>query len=453
MKILIAEDDKSIARGLEIFLESRGNKVIAADNGNDALKLTLREKPELVISDVKMPQKTGIEFLEDLRGMNNHTPFIIVTANATVENAVHALKIGANDFLLKPLNLEELGLKISKIQKDLKLLTENRNLKKKLKQFQQPEIIGNSTAIKNLRQLIDKIKYDKDITVMIYGESGTGKELVARSVHNFGIRSNESFVAVNCAAIPDNLMESEFFGYRKGAFTGAINNKNGLFHTANDGTLFLDEVSEMSKSMQAKLLRVIQERQFQPLGGTEIENVNIQIIGASNDNLKKMVEEGKFREDLYYRLSVIELVVPPLRNRKSDIPLLLEYFINKVASSMRFSSEALGVLQNYNWPGNIRELENFVRKMKVINQNEIIDISHLPKEFLSNNGGGLICDGNLDEEYKTAIEKTIRNFEKQYLTHHLKKNNYNISKTCEKIGVSRVTLHKKINDLDLNSTK
>ncbi|MBN2281146.1 MAG: sigma-54-dependent Fis family transcriptional regulator [Candidatus Marinimicrobia bacterium] len=451
MKILIAEDNKAIARGLEIFLKNQEHTVVLTENGEDALIRTLREKPDLVISDVKMPGKTGIEFLQDLREMNNLTPFIVVTAHATVENAIQAMKIGANDFLLKPLNLEELGLKIGKIKKDMELLEENRNLKTKLKEIQQPEIIGNSKAIKQVRQLVQKVKYDRDITVMIYGESGTGKELVAGLIHNSGTRAGQSFIPVNCAAIPDNLMESEFFGYRKGAFTGALTNKKGLFQVANGGTLFLDEVSEMSQSMQAKLLRVLQEKQVQSLGSTELENIDIQVIGASNRNLKELVGRGEFREDLFYRLSVLEIDVPALKNRKEDIPLLIEYFMNKISSSLNFTPEAIDFLQKYNWPGNIRELENLIRKMNVIYFGKIIGDAELKKEISTRVPSNDIIGADFEKTYKSAMEENVKSFECKYLHYHLHKNDFNISKTCEKIGVSRVTLHKKINEYNIKS--
>ena len=341
MKILIAEDDKSISRGLEVFLENKDNKILISNNGRQALKKTLREKPDLLISDIKMPEKDGLELLEELRAMNNTTPVIIITAYATVENAVKALKIGASDFLLKPLNLEELGIKIEKIQKEISLRRENIKLKEKLQNTLEPVIIGNSRPIKKVRQLIEKISYDPHITIMIYGESGTGKELVARSIHRSGNRKNNPFVAVNCAAIPDELMESEFFGYKKGAFTGADRDKIGLFKAANSGILFLDEVSEMSRSMQAKLLRVLQEKRIQPLGQTESEYLDIQIIGASNKNLKQLVKNGIFREDLYYRLSVMEIKVPPLRQRTEDIPLLIDFFLNQNTASPKLKFSVL----------------------------------------------------------------------------------------------------------------
>ncbi len=452
MKILLAEDDRIISRGLEVFLSNNKHEIITVDNGEDALKQILRFQPDLIISDVIMPRKTGLELLSDLHEMNNKTPIIIITAHATVENAILAMKQGAYDFLLKPLNLEELSIKISKIQKTISILNENKNLKERLKQFQEPMIIGNSAAINKVRLMIENVYYDKDITVIIYGESGTGKELVARAIHSRGVRKNNPFIAINCAAIPDNLLESEFFGYKKGAFTGATTNKTGFFSAANKGTIFLDEVNEMSKSMQAKLLRVLQEKQIQPLGSNKVEPIDIQIIGASNENLKEKVARGEFREDLFYRISILEIEVPPLRERPGDVPLLLEYFLNRINSQkLKFSNKTLEILQGYAWPGNIRELENLVRKLNVTCSHNIIESLDLPDSILNTNierNKDLSVD-ILDKNFKNAMEMTITKFEKKYLSYHLNKNQNNISNTAKTIGVSRVTLHKKIRDLKL----
>jgi len=437
MKILIAEDDKSISRGLEVFLKNKDNKILISNNGRQALKKTLREKPDLLISDIKMPEKNGLELLEELRAMNNTTPVIIITAYATVENAVKALKIGASDFLLKPLNLEELGFKIEKIQKEISLRRENIKLKEKLQNTLEPVIIGNSSPIKKVRQLIEKISYDPHITIMIYGESGTGKELVARSIHRSGNRKNNPFVAVNCAAIPDELMESEFFGYKQGAFTGANRDKIGLFKAANSGILFLDEVSEMSRSMQAKLLRVLQEKRIQPLGQTESEYLDIQIIGASNKNLKQLVKNGIFREDLYYRLSVMEIKIPPLRQRTEDIPLLIDFFLNQNTANpkLKFSKSALEKLQTYAWPGNIRELENIIKKMNVICSKNIIELKNLPEEIQKSRvSKNIFLTGEiLSEKYKLAKAKALRQFEINYFKYNLNKNNFNIFSTSRQI--------------------
>jgi len=457
MKILIAEDDKSISRGLEVFLKNKDNKILISNNGRQALKKTLREKPDLLISDIKMPEKNGLELLEELRAMNNTTPVIIITAYATVENAVKALKIGASDFLLKPLNLEELGFKIEKIQKEISLRRENIKLKEKLQNTLEPVIIGNSSPIKKVRQLIEKISYDPHITIMIYGESGTGKELVARSIHRSGNRKNNPFVAVNCAAIPDELMESEFFGYKKGAFTGANRDKIGLFKAANSGILFLDEVSEMSRSMQAKLLRVLQEKRIQPLGQTESEYLDIQIIGASNKNLKQLVKNGIFREDLYYRLSVMEIKIPPLRQRTEDIPLLIDFFLNQNTANpkLKFSKSALEKLQTYAWPGNIRELENIIKKMNVMCSKNIIELKNLPEEIQNSRvSKNIFLTGEiLSEKYKLAKAKALHQFEINYFKYNLNKNNFNISQTARTIGISRATLHNKINRYSLNPNK
>ena len=454
MKILIADDDEIIRKGIEVFLKSENHETTSVSDGKGALEFSEKKNYDLIISDMQMPRMSGMELLKALRGKGTATPVIIVTAFATIEEAVEAMKIGANDYLTKPLNLEELRLKINKIEKVNELKRENAKLKEKLRRIEFPEIIGESRAIKETKKLISKISANDDIPVMIYGKSGTGKELAAKAVHSASARNGKQFVAVNCAAMPDELLESELFGYVKGAFTGAERNRDGLFKAADGGTLFLDEVGEMSPRLQAKLLRVLQDFVIQPLGSTEVFRVNIRVAGANNVHLKKLAEEKKFREDLYYRMNVAEITVPSLSERPEDIPLLIAYFLSASVKNEKivFSQKALATLADYAWPGNIRELENFVKTITLFAENELIDVEDLPEHIVNatvaekHEWDDIFRKSDFQEVQKSAME----NFERKFLEYHLKKNDGNVSKTANAIGLSRVSLHKKIKEYELD---
>jgi len=448
MKIILAEDDSSIRRGIELFLNNQGHNVHSADNGCKAFELIQKIKPDIIISDIQMPGITGLELLAKIKDAHIEIPIIIITSFATVKNAVTALKQGAADFLTKPLDLEELKMKLEKIAGHLKLLDENRLLKTKLNQYENPDLIGESRPMQQVQEMINRVAADSDIPVVIYGESGTGKELAARAIHNRGERASNSFIAVNCASFPEELLESELFGHRKGAFTGAIRDKKGFFKTADKGTLFLDELSEMSPRMQAKLLRTLQDGSIQPLGTTTPEKINVRIIGASNRNLKDMIQAGSFREDLYYRINVMEIQLPPLRERRGDIPLLINYFIdkhNKTGYLPRLSKQALSTVMAYFWPGNVRELENLIRRLLVTCNDGEITENDLPQTFI-NQDPSQTTDFNLldNRDLKNVLHLISSKFEREYISHHLKINGGNISKTAESIGLSRVALHKKI---------
>ncbi len=453
MKILLADDDATIRNGIEVFLKSLNHTVFSVSDGKEALEISEKEDFDLIISDVQMPEVNGLELLNALRQKGKYAPMIIITAFATIEDAVTAMKIGASDYLTKPLNLEELQLKIVKIENELKLKRENAELKEKLRRIDFPEIIGESTAIAELKKMIGKVALRDDVPVMIYGASGTGKELAARAIHRAGERKDKPFVEINCAAMPDELLESELFGYVKGAFTGAVKDKDGLFKTADGGTLFLDEVGEMSPRLQAKLLRVLQDFKIQPLGTTKSFHVDVRIVGANNVRLQNLVASNKFREDLFYRINVAEISLPPLGDRKEDIPLLLDHFISspKIKKKIRFTKEALDVLVNYNWRGNVRELENFVKSISVFAEKNTIDKNDLPEHILNGSyalkheWNYLFANNNFQEAQKIILE----DFEKKFLEFHLRKHNGNITRTAEAIGLSRVSLHKKINDYGL----
>lgn len=455
MIILIAEDDSGTRKGLRVFLESEGHTVFDAANGQEALDLLDEHSFDLLLSDVKMPVMDGLELLKLLREKNSDFPVLMMTAFATVEEAVKALQHGAQDYLTKPLNLNELSIKLERLAERVALYKENISLKKKLHHFEFPEMIGVSESIRRVQQSISSLSPDSDVPVMIYGESGTGKELVARTLHKFSERREEVFLAVNCAAFQDNLLESELFGHKKGAFTGAIRDKIGFFEAADRGTLFLDEVSEMSGQMQSKLLRTLQEQTIVPLGSTDSRNINVRIICASNRNLYKMVEEKEFREDLFYRLNVFEIDVPPLRERKEDIPLLTVYFAEKYrGESVRpqFKNDFLHALNQYYWPGNVRELENLIRMMLATTTTGEFELDDLPEKFrnTSSHKAGEQQDWLEIGDYKKASDHAKEAFEKVYLKYHLERHSGNITHTARSIGMSRVTLHEKINKYKLH---
>lgn len=452
MKILLVEDDPSIRNGISVFLRHKDFEVLTASNGREAFDKIKETDFNAVITDIQMPEINGLELLELIKDNNIKTHVIVITAFATVENAVLAMQKGAEDFLTKPLNLTELQLKLEKLSEKIRLGRENKALKAKLEKFEFKDIIGDSSKIKDLKDMITLVAQDPNVSVFISGESGTGKELVARNIHRLSNRKDYPFIPINCAALPSDLLESELFGYVKGAFTGAVQNKVGLFEAANFGTIFLDEIGEMDATLQAKLLRVLQDHQIKPVGSNDNIQLDIRIISASNKKLTELVERNAFREDLFYRLNVIEIEVPPLRERKEDIPLLLNHFVNEKYSTTNkniiFDKYSLKNLINYSWPGNVRELQNLISKLSVTIPTGNVTKENLPEEFTLNISSSL-NHNFFDLDYQSAVKNKIKNFEFEYLKYHLNKHNNNISKTADSIGLSRVSLHKKIKELKL----
>lgn len=447
MEILVIDDDVSLNKGICSFLNSKGIHSDTASNGAEGVQLFQKKKYDLILSDLQMPEMNGLELLEYVRKNKIDIPVIIMTAFASIENAIEAMKKGAEDYLTKPVNLNELAIKIEKVIENKRIKNENKYLRKKIKLYELPEIIGESEQIKQLKEMLGRISNDASVPVYIYGKSGTGKELVARNIHFLSERKDKPFIPINCATLSDELMESELFGYVKGAFTGALVNKKGILESSNGGTIFLDEVSELSPKVQAKLLRVLQDSVIQPLGSNEMKKIDVRFISASNQRLSDLVKSNKFREDLFYRLNVIEIEVPSLASRKSDIPILINHFAKKYnASGLSFNEDALYSLINYNWPGNIRELENLIRMLLVTNKNQVITKKLLPDKFKLQKQIPIDINTYDNIDYKTAYNKVVTNFDKTFLEYHLKKNNYNISKTAESINLSRVSLHKKIQE-------
>ncbi|MGJ7920273.1 sigma-54-dependent transcriptional regulator [Neobacillus sp. LXY-4] len=386
MKILIADDEKNMRWILEKNLKSEGFAVVSAEDGEEAFNLFLDEIPDMVILDYRMPKLDGMEVLKRIKKINISTPVIMITAHGSTDAAVEAMKIGAVDYISKPFDINELKMTIFKALNIDKLNKEIEYLRDLSTEKFDNKIVGQSKKMQEIFTMIDKIA-DTNATVLVMGESGTGKEGIVASIHNKSSRKDMPYIRVNCGAIPENLIESELFGHEKGAFTGANSRKFGRFDRAQGGTLFLDEIGELSLTLQVKILRVLQEKEFERVGGTEVIKSDVRIIAATNRNLEEMVEKGEFREDLLYRLKVIPIWLPPLRERKEDIDLLVEHFIGKYCKEtnkekMIIEKDALDLLEAYDYPGNIRELENLIERMVILCADGIIRASMLPKEIV-----------------------------------------------------------------------
>ncbi len=379
-QILIIEDDDSQRRVLEYNLQQEGYMVHTAANGEEGLELLKDADIDVVISDIKMPKMNGIELLSEIKRIAPDIQIILITAYATIDSAIEAMKLGAYDYIRKPINRDELKIAVKKALELKRLVTENLRLHQQLvDRFSFSNIIGGSASMKEVFEIMARVA-KSDVTVLITGESGTGKELCARAIHFNSERVDNNFVVVNCSSIPKDLMESELFGHVKGAFTGAFRDKEGKFELANDGTIFLDEIGDLHSDLQAKLLRVLQEKEIDRVGGMEPIKIDVRIIAATNKNLLDATKASEFREDLYYRLNVLEIPLPPLRERKDDIPLLVQHFLHKFnASNCRVGPSVTAALLQYNWPGNIRELENVLQRAVVLRKNEeMITLHDLP---------------------------------------------------------------------------
>jgi two-component system NtrC family response regulator len=370
--ILIVEDKTSFAEVLKIALEDAGFSTLMVNTGREAIQTLKRERVNIVLLDLRLPDIDGLDVLRELKNIDIDTKFIIMTAFGTIERAVEAMKLGASDFLTKPFDTEHLVILVRKIIQEQKAHHENILLKELVQNIQGfPEIVGNSPALLKAVELLKKVA-GTETTVLLLGESGTGKELFARACHFLSPRKDAPFVTINCAAIPNELLENELFGSERGAFTGSVTRKIGKFELANKGTVFLDEIGDLSLQLQAKLLRVLQEKTFERLGGTVSIKVDVRIIAASNKDLSSLVHEGKFREDLYYRLNVFPITLPPLRERKEDIPILVTHFLKRLKSTKTISPGALEKLKEYDWPGNVRELENTIERANILSKDIIL---------------------------------------------------------------------------------
>jgi two-component system nitrogen regulation response regulator NtrX len=454
-RILVIDDEPAIRESLRMTLEYAGHEVVGAATGQEGLALAEREAPDVVLLDIKMPGMDGMEVLTRLRSMNENVPVIMISGHGTTSTAVEAIKRGALDFLDKPFeSTDRLLVTINNALEHGRLRDENRSLKKAVEIRHQ--MIGESAALKQVMAAIGRAA-PTNATVLLQGESGVGKELVARTIHRNSLRSRERFVQVNCAAIPEELIESELFGHEKGSFTGATEKQVGKFEQADRGTIFLDEVGDMSAKTQAKVLRVLQEGEVERLGSARTIKVDVRVIAATNKNLEEEIEKGRFREDLYFRLAVIPIQVPPLRDRPEDIPLLVRHYMEVFAREnnvrpKRITQAALDALQRYRWKGNIRELRNAVERFMIMSAGDTVDLADLPDVVRA--PGGISRASNAIAETDAAKSGTLREFkdstERAYLVAKLRENGWNISKTAEAIDTPRSNLYKKLEQYQIS---
>ncbi len=442
-RILVVDDELVIRESLSDWLAESGYEVKAVEDGYKAIEETRKGIWDVLFVDLKMKGPNGIEVLQDIKKINKDLPVVIITGYPTVDTAVRAMKEGAYDYIVKPFNPEEIDLIIRNIIAHQKLVKENLFLREELKKrYKFKDIIGKSRAMQDVLALVRTVA-QSSTTVLIQGESGTGKELIARAIHSSSPRENKPFIAVSCAALPETLLESELFGHEKGAFTGAVAVRKGKFELADKGTLFLDEVGDMSQKTQSHLLRVLEEREFTRIGGSKNIGVDVRVISATNKSLESLVEEGTFREDLYYRLNVVTIQVPPLRKRKEDIPLLVEHFAKKYSiengKDIDFIDEdALNLLMKHNWPGNVRELENSIERAVVVAKRGYIGLEDLPPSLRGEK------EELLSVPTITGAGTSLEEIEKRHIISVLKANDWNIKKSADILGINRTTLYNKM---------
>jgi two-component system, NtrC family, response regulator HydG len=446
--LLVADDDPGLRESLQRTLTRAGHRVVLAPNGRAALEQLQGGGVDLVLTDLKMPGLSGIELLRAAKGAAPDVDVILITAFGTVEEAVSAMKDGAYDFITKPFRGEQLLKLVAKALERRQLILQNRALQKQLDDLRaKGQVIGSSLAFRRTMRLVEQVA-DSSATVLILGESGAGKELFARTIHELSARRSGPFVAVNCAALPETLLESELFGYEKGAFTGAAARREGRFEAADGGTLFLDEVGDLSLVTQPKILRVLQEGEFERLGATRMIRVDVRIVAATNHDLAQMVRDKRFREDLYYRLNVITVTVPPLRERRADVPLLAQHFLRIYAAKNNrrlegFTDEALRRLEAYAWPGNVRELENVIERAVVLARDGLIDVSHLSDEI-----AGAQSEGSVPQAIAALVGTPLAEVERRLLDETLRVTKGNKTMTAKLLGIDVRTVSRKLERQD-----
>jgi two-component system, NtrC family, nitrogen regulation response regulator NtrX len=454
--ILIVDDEEGIRSALAGILEDEGYRTVSAADGVDALALCVRELPGLVLLDIWMPRMDGIETLKRLKELYPSLNVIMMSGHGTIETAVKSTKLGAYDFIEKPLSLEKVVVTVENALAMTRLKEENASLRGLV--LQSHEMIGSSAAMVRLREQIGMVA-PTNASVLITGENGTGKELVARSVHFHSQRRDKPFVEINCAAIPEELIESELFGHERGAFTGAVAQKKGKFDLADGGTLFLDEIGDMSLKTQAKVLRILQEKKFERVGGTRTLEVDVRIVAATNKLLEDEIRNGSFREDLFYRLNVVPFKVPMLRERRDDIPLLAQYFLDAYCSKegrelKLIMPEAMEALARYDWPGNVRELKNIVERLVIMTPGRTITVNHLPDYLSVETAGREAAGGRLDSVLElSSLREAREEFEREFIIQKLEENDWNVSKTAENIELERSNLHRKIKSYGIDMKK
>ncbi len=449
-KVLLIDDEKDAADSLSSWFEDKGYSIKTAYSGKEGIEYVMNFDPDVVVTDIKMPDMSGLEVLSAIKEYDEMIQVIVITAFDDMDTTIEAIQKGAYDYLAKPLDIKRLELSVRRA-------IENRKQSKKL-ELLEPEnltesenslqLIGKSSVMMEIFKKIGKSSANR-VTVLIQGESGTGKELIARIIHKSGITKDQPFIAINCTALPENLLETELFGHVKGSFTDAIRDKRGKFELAGEGTVFLDEISEMSFKLQAKLLRVLQEHEFERVGGENSIQLKARIIAATNKNLNKMVNEGTFREDLFYRLSVFSITSPPLRDRRNDIELLVKHFIEKINTKLhknvrKIPKEVMYLLKNHEWRGNVRELENTLMQAVVLSKSDMLEKENiLLKKYTGNEFSDLLARENL----------SLEELEKEYIKRILTRTDWNVNKTCEVLKVSKATIYRKIEQYGLKQVK
>ncbi len=455
MRILLVEDEKLKRISLTDALERKKFEVVPCDNPLEALAvLNEEDSVDVIVTDLKMPKMNGIDFIKKVREFDKEVPIIVVTAYATVETAVDAMKLGAYDYITKPFTTDELILVLDRLRDYQEIVKENIYLRSKIRnRYRFENIIGRSKPMQEIYRIIQTIA-DSDSTVLIQGESGTGKELIANAIHFNSRRRNKPLICVSCAALTESLFESEIFGHEKGAFTGAVREKKGRFELADGGTIFLDDVDDIPLVSQVKLLRVLQERTFERVGGTKSISVDVRVVAATKVNLFEKVRNREFREDLYYRLNVVPIILPPLRERKEDIPLLVEHFVNKYQKKSpvrKFSNEAMKAMLSYDWPGNVRELENIVERICTLTTHELVQLEDLPDFLMTPSRGTFSCRGFESSENGLNFSELIQSYEKELLLWALKKADGNRSKASQLLQLKRTTLQDKLKKYGLQN--
>ena len=464
-RVLVIDDEVDIRESLETLLELEGYTVELAPNATQGLAKLEKNSYDVVLLDLMMPDKSGIEVLEEVRQRDTTTPIIMLTAYGSAEVAVKALKSGANDYFSKPWDNEKLLIEIGNMVVRGRLEEENLQLRRALKQrYSFPNIVGKSDRMLKVLDLVTQVAPSR-ATILLTGETGTGKEVIAKAIHSHSTRSEHAFVAVNSGSLPADLLESTLFGHVRGAFTSAHASQKGYFEIANGGTIFFDEIGNVGPETQAKLLRVIQEREFMALGSTEVVKVDVRIIAATNADLKKAVDEGRFREDLYYRLNVINVPLPPLRDRKTDIPLLVDYFFQKYCTEngrfldstgkcvLRFAPEAVQLLMEHNWPGNVRELENAVERAVVLAGDTIVPVDVLPEHILHSGGMRIRRDESGSLPSDASLFERVADFERRLIVEALDAANQSQTEAAEALRIPLSTLNQKIKRLDIQVRK
>ncbi len=441
--VLVVDDDADTQDLLREVLSEEGHRVVTSGSGEEALKIGEQECFDIIISDVRLgPNLNGLDVLKAYKSIQPESEVILITAFGSMETAIEAVKAGAFDYISKPFGIDEVLLQVSRALENRSLVRENRNLKRQLgNQVQLSSLVGRSAAMLEIYKKIAMVS-DSRCTVLIYGESGTGKELVAKAIHHNGKRASQRFFAVNCGALAESLLETELFGHVRGSFTGAIENKRGILEETSGGTVFLDEVSEMSPALQVKLLRTIEEQEVRRIGSNQVMKIDLRFLAASNRVLGQLVEEGKFRADLYYRLRVVEINLPPLRERTEDIPLLVEYFLKRVGREREqmysVSSQALSALLSYDWPGNVRELENAIEAAAALNRSGVITPEELPAKLR-----GPCRDGQRLKDLHADLP-SLDELAKRYLLHVLKVTGDNKARAAGILGINRRTLYRMV---------